>query len=335
MLTGATGSSVLTNSGVWAAAVQRPHRALAPNLRSQRTATRLHVRSSGQAEQEAGGVASTSKADIPLPTTASSTTASSGSSASRQYPSLLPPFSQRETVLETYGEGLWGLVQPFPLGLDIRLRGVVAKLDDGTLMLHNPVAPTEEMLQLLEGLRIPVSSVLISSNSPEHWLYAPAVLDRFPDAELWVVPGIFDPVLSRVLWFLGLNKLAAKSMVLGQQPGRLDGQVEALTFATPFTVEGGVLLKRFGALLVSDAATYLDQPGAPGLLVAGAKAAGVWERLGPVTKQLFEQYPQDGKAFVEGVLELDFSTLLPAHGTAPIPRDAKTAWRECFDFMNL
>lgn len=120
--------------------------------------------------------------------------------------------------METYADGLWGLVQPLDLrglGLvDIGLRSVVARLGDGSLLLHNPVAPTQEVLNMLQALKAPVKHVLVSSNSPEHWLYARDTMTRFPEAQLWVAPGLFEPLLSRVLGPLGLNSLKEQSKEL-------------------------------------------------------------------------------------------------------------------------
>lgn len=59
--------------------------------------------------------------------------------ATRRYTSFLPPFFSRPTVLETYDDGLWGLVQPLDLSalglVDIGLRAVVARLGDGSLLV--------------------------------------------------------------------------------------------------------------------------------------------------------------------------------------------------------
>lgn len=142
---------------------------------------------------------------------------------------MLPPFFSRATVLETYADGLWGLVQPLDLravGLvDIGLRSVVARLGDGSLLLHNPVAPTQEVVNMLQSLGAPVRHVLVSSNSPEHWLYARDTMARFPDAQLWVAPGIFEPLLSRVLGPLGLNSLKEMAKELHEGPGPLFEEV--------------------------------------------------------------------------------------------------------------
>lgn len=81
--------------------------------------------------------------DTPAQTTRRPTQAAGATPPSRRYTSLLPPLFERETVLETYsGEqaGVWGLVQPFPIGLDIRLRCVVARLPGGGLLVRVLVA---------------------------------------------------------------------------------------------------------------------------------------------------------------------------------------------------
>jgi hypothetical protein len=89
----------------------------------------------------------------------------------RKYRSLLPPFFSRATTLEEYDkDGLWSMTQPFNLlGLDIKLRMVIAWLPDGSLLLVNPIAPTPELLEKLAGLGGEVKHILLPSASPEHW----------------------------------------------------------------------------------------------------------------------------------------------------------------------
>lgn len=90
--------------------------------------------------------------------------------ADRRFLSLIPPFFSRATELEEFSPGLWGLVQPFSLlGVDIRLRMTAARLDDGSLLLISPVAPTPELLRMLGGLGGDVSHIIVPSSSPEHW----------------------------------------------------------------------------------------------------------------------------------------------------------------------
>lgn len=67
--------------------------------------------------------------------------------------------------------------------------------------------------------------------------------------------------------------------------------MQLVCFQTPLTLESAVVLLRHRALLVSDAAIYLDVP-ANSAVQAGAEAAGIWQRLGPVTPQLFQQFPK-------------------------------------------
>lgn len=59
---------------------------------------------------------------------------------------------------------------------------------------------------------------------------------------------------------------------------------------------------------------------------------GLYDRLGPVTKLVFERYPEAGRAWVEEVLRLDFEVLLPGHGSAPVT-NGRQAFAACFDFL--
>jgi hypothetical protein len=126
---------------------------------------------------------------------------------------LLPlePFSNRKTVVEEVMPGLmWTFEQLLgAVAIQVNQRMTVVKLaDDGGLWVHNPVAPTPECLRLLEQLCAqhgPVKHIVCPTYAVEHKVYVGALAREFPDAELWVAPGLWSyPLNLPVNWQLGL-----------------------------------------------------------------------------------------------------------------------------------
>ena len=73
------------------------------------------------------------------------------------FPFPLAPLFERRTVRREVGRGIWSFEQEQGLfGINANVRMVVVRLDDGSLWVHNPVAPTDECIELLRELDAPV-----------------------------------------------------------------------------------------------------------------------------------------------------------------------------------
>lgn len=272
---------------------------------------------------------------------------------SRKYLSLLPPFFSRVTTLEELAPGLWAMAQPLkpPGQADIRLRMTIATLSNGSLVLSGPIAPTPEVLQMIKSLNCgPVAHILVPNTSPEHWLYAPAMANAFPEATLWTVPGFMEgkgvPLPGRSLFFNGARKRGQiRSIGVDPWPAELQGEVDAVLFDVPFFIEAALCFTKHKILMVADTAICLsasdpEYANLPSTGLALAKQIGLWDRLGPVTRIVFEKYSEKGRAWVNAVLEeLDFDIIVPGHGSAPVGTrgdggsSAKLAFKECFGFL--
>jgi hypothetical protein len=264
---------------------------------------------------------------------------------SRKYLSLLPPFFSRTTTCEEIREGLWSVAQPLkpPGQADIRLRMVAARLDDGNLLLSGPVAPTAELLNMLKTLGGEVTHVIVPNTSPEHWFYAPALADALPNAKFWFCPGFFEgkgvPLPGRSLFF-NSQRSRGQCATLGVDPfpAELQGQVETVLFDVPFFLEAAINLPRHRVLLLADTGICLSaedpEYSSGSVNVKMASKMGVWDRLGPITRIVFEKYPEQGKKWVDAVLSenLDWDIVVPAHGSAPV-QDGRNAFKSCFDFL--
>lgn len=264
--------------------------------------------------------------------------------ASRKFFSLLPPFFSRQTKIEQFGPGLFGLVQPLkiPGQADIKLRMTISRLDDGTLLVVGPVAPTNEVLDMLKSLGSTVSHIIVPNTSPEHWYYTPALAEKFPDATVWTVPGFYTgggvPFPGRGLYF-GSTKERNPQATLGETPlpAQLQGQLDIVVFNVPLFVEAAVILPKHGALCVADTALKLaadddDYKSMGSMSVKTAQTMGIYDRLGPITQIVFEKYPDQGRTWVDSVLTKDFDMVVPGHASAPV-KPGKEAFRACFDFL--
>ena len=77
-------------------------------------------------------------------------------------------------------------------------RCVVIQLDDGSLWVHAPLAPTEEFFELVEscGSGI-VKHVVVPTYALEHKIFVKDAIERWTDAQLWTSPGQFSfPIRS-------------------------------------------------------------------------------------------------------------------------------------------
>lgn len=114
----------------------------------------------------------------------------------QRYPTLFAPFygdDERATVLKEVVPGsVWALEQNLAIGpLETPLRCVVVKLNNDTLWVHAPLAPTEEFFDLIESLGAPVGHIVVPTYALEHKVFARDAAERYPDADIWVAPGQF------------------------------------------------------------------------------------------------------------------------------------------------
>jgi hypothetical protein len=107
-------------------------------------------------------------------------------------------------ALRELAEGLWVVEHPFVVaGLHLGGRMTVIRLDDGSLMLHSPTEPDDDVATELDALG-PVRH-LVAPN-PFHHLFLGAWRERYPGARLYAAPGLpkkrpdltFDAVLGQI-----------------------------------------------------------------------------------------------------------------------------------------
>jgi hypothetical protein len=110
--------------------------------------------------------------------------------------------SERRPALRRLAQDIWVVERPQRFyGLEVGTRMTVIRLADGSLLLHSPVALDAELRRELDAVgRVRFA---VAPNRVHH-LYAGKVAEAYPEARLWVGPGlerkrpdlVFDAVLG-------------------------------------------------------------------------------------------------------------------------------------------
>lgn len=104
------------------------------------------------------------------------------------FPFPLGPVFARRTVRTQIGDGMWTFEQEQKLAnIAVNVRMTAIKLEDGSLWVHNPVAPTEECNALLRDLDLPVKYIVLGSAQYEHKIFVAPFARRWPDAKVYTV----------------------------------------------------------------------------------------------------------------------------------------------------
>ncbi|CAE7667711.1 hflX [Symbiodinium pilosum] len=84
---------------------------------------------------------------------------------------------------------MWSFEQEQKLAnITVNVRMTAIKLEDGSLWIHNPIAPTSECNVLLRELGLPVKYIVLGSAQYEHKIFVAPFARRWPDAKVYTVP---------------------------------------------------------------------------------------------------------------------------------------------------
>jgi len=106
-------------------------------------------------------------------------------------------YKTKKTIRETIvPDTIWTMDQKFGiLNVQVPLRMTIIKLSTGGLLVYNPIASTQEMLQLLQEIidqHGPVKHILVGSVALEHKVYAGVFARQCPQAKVWLQPGQYS-----------------------------------------------------------------------------------------------------------------------------------------------
>lgn len=118
-------------------------------------------------------------------------------------------------TVQEFGEGLWIASgdRVRMLGIPFTTRMTVARLSDGGLWLHSPVAATEDLIVAVEALG-PIQHIVAPNKF--HHIFVRDWIERFPYATTWAGPGLAERVEQRFDLELGDSAEACWALDLDQ-----------------------------------------------------------------------------------------------------------------------
>ena len=206
-------------------------------------------------------------------------------------------------MLRKLAENLWveERSQRF-YGLEVGARMTVMRLEDGSLLLHSPVSLDPQLRSELDALGAVRYAV---APNRFHHLYAGEVAKAYPEARLWVAPGVERKRPD--LEFVG---------VLGDEaPEEWHDEVGQIFFrGRPFENEVTFLHRPSRTLVLCDLAFNFG-PHAPPATRVLMKLVGGYGRFGPTRLDpiLIRDRPAARQSF-ERILAWDFDRVVIAHG---------------------
>ena len=224
-------------------------------------------------------------------------------------------------MLRKLAENLWveERSQRF-YGLEVGTRMTVMRLADGSLLLHSPVSLDPQLRRELDSLGAVRYAV---APNRFHHLYAGEVTKAYPEARLWLAPGVERkrPDLEFV-------------DVLGDEaPEEWHDEVAQIFFrGRPFENEVTFLHRPSRTLVLCDLAFNFG-PHAPPATRLLLRLVGGYGRFGPsrLDPILIRDRPAARQSF-ERILAWDFDRVVIAHGEV-LEAGGPTALRVGYDWL--
>ena len=205
--------------------------------------------------------------------TETSSSSSKAPSSRRKYvnftgfPFPLTPVLSRRTTRTTLIERVaWSFEQEqgigFGLGVTTNVRMTVIRLNDGSLWVHDPIAPTEECVELLRELGGEVKYAVLSTTMYEHKIFAAPFQRAFKSCALWVAPGQFSFPLDLPNQFFGI--FPSGTLGDARNPPPWEDEIESELLSLPALGYGfyrynecAFFHKASKSVLITDAAVYV------------------------------------------------------------------------------
>lgn len=211
--------------------------------------------------------------------------------------------TENPAVLRQLAENLWVAERPQRFyGLEVGTRMNVVRLADGSLLLHAPVSLDPALRSALDAIgRV---RYVVAPNRVHH-LYAGKVTESYPEARLWVAPGLERkrPDLVYV-------------DILGDDaPAEWKAEVEQVFFrGRPYENEVVFFHRASRTLLLCDLAFNFRERTAP-MTRMWMKLIRSFGHFGPSTLDpLLIRDRRAARASLERILAWDFDRVVVAHG---------------------
>lgn len=218
---------------------------------------------------------------------------------------------------------LWAIETPFELmGMHMGARMTVARRPDGSLFVYAPFTITDE-----DEAAIREKGELrdIVAPSPGHYTGIKNFAERFPEATLWVLPGLEKKVEG------------IPYQVLKEAPESWKEDFDCLLFDGPrFASEWVFCHKASRSLLLTDLSFHLPRPVTPVNRIAG-RLNDVGRRFGTSrawrTMMKLGDKPRENQ-HVQTMLGWDFERIVAAHGFV-VEKNPKAQLRSAFRFLGV
>ena len=210
----------------------------------------------------------------------------------------LAPYGSKATAMNEVVPGqVWTFDQLQGL-LDVlvNVRMTVVALANGGLWVHNPVAPTQELMDMLAPIVAkhgPVKHIVVGSAAIEHKIYSGPFSKKFPAADVWVPQKNWTfpvdvPIDAYVPYYpRGSPKYLPLDSSSGIGAVPWADEIEHYTlevggsslrnFKDPWFVDTAFYHKRSKTMLVTDVVLHVSQDPVPVAVIDGALA-----RLRPI-----------------------------------------------------
>ena len=99
------------------------------------------------------------------------------------------------------------------VNVNVPVRQTVIRLQSGGLWVHNPVAPTPQLIKMMRNLEAkygPVQHIVLGTVALEHKATFGAFASYFPDATVWIQPGQWAFPVDLPIEFYGLQQRGRK-----------------------------------------------------------------------------------------------------------------------------
>lgn len=200
-------------------------------------------------------------------------------------------------------ENVWVAERPQRFyGLEVGARMTVIRLADGSLWLHSPLALDAALRRELDALG-PVRFAVAPNRV--HHLYAGKVAGVYPEARLWIAPGLETK----------RPDLAHEAVLGDEAPAEWRGQIDQVFFrGRPYENEVVFCHRASRTLLVCDLAFNFG-PSAAAPTRWLMRLLRSYGRFGPTSLDpLLIRDRRAARASLERILAFDFDRVVVAHG---------------------
>ncbi|KAJ1472407.1 hypothetical protein T484DRAFT_1914714 [Baffinella frigidus] len=265
---------------------------------------------------------------------------------------LAPYGTARPTVATRISNDIYSFEQEHGFAnVSVSIRMTVVRLADGGLWVHAPIAPTAECVKMVESLGV-VKYVVLPTTGLEHKLFMGPFVNKFPNAQSWVAPGQWSWPVDIPLGFRvdGTLKNDDQSVPWASE---IEQKVLATKVGIGKTTEVAFFHKKSASLIVTDAVIFIP-PEAPEVVAEYRQEDLKWEKsalmacflgapytpsfaaiagkvfVSPVVRTfIYERTRDETRAWVDDVARWKFTSIIPAHLTAPIKAGPRE-WLDAF-----